>query len=134
MAIKSATNITVSYNSNDITQYCNSADLQATLNQLDVTDLASTGKEFLTDVAEWRIRLNIWWAKAIDDILGPDIVTPGTKRTAYIEYEDSTGTVRYTWTSNAEIGNYQITAGASAAMAGSAELILSGAPSRTTPS
>jgi hypothetical protein len=130
-AIKSATNVIVNYNAQDITQYLSSSDLQATLNQLDVTDLASTGKEFLTDVAEWRIRFDIWWQKALDDIIGPDIVTPGTKRTAFITYEDGVNTVKYTWTTNAEIGSLSITAAANAPISGNAELILSGAPVRT---
>ena len=44
MAIKSLGNVVVTYNSVDITQYCNKADLSATIERLDVTDLADTAK------------------------------------------------------------------------------------------
>jgi len=63
--------------------------------------------------------------------LAPDAVTPGTKRTAVVTYSNGSSTVTYTWTSNAEVGNYQISAAPGGAITWTATLTLSGAPTRT---
>lgn len=132
MAVKAETNATVTYNSNALTAYCNQADVAAAIDQLDVTDLASTAKESLTGFAEWTISLGGFWDATIDGYLAPDAVTPGTKRTAVIAYNDDTTTVTYTWTSNAEIRNYNISAQVGSPLTWTAELMLSGAPGRAT--
>lgn len=133
MAVKSLGNVVVTYNAQNITQYCNQADLNSTLEELEVTNLASTGKETLTGFAEWTIALGGFWAALLDGYLAPDVVTPGTKRTASIAFEDGATTVTYTWTSNAEIGDYAITSSATGGATGwSATLRLSGAPTRTS--
>lgn len=133
MAVKAVGNTTVSYNGNDITAYCNSADLQAALDNIDVTNFASTAKEYLTGFGEWTINLSGLWSSTFDGYVAPDAVTPGTKRTAYIAFDGGATTVTYTWTSNAEIGDYQIRSSSpTEAITFSAVLRLSGAPSRTT--
>lgn len=131
-AVKSEAHVTVSYNSNALAAYCNSADLQATLDRLEVTDLASTGKEYITGVAEWTIGLGGYWDATLDGYLAPDAVTPGTKRTAVIVLTDAAAaTVTYTWTSNAEIQDYQVTSAVGGAIEFSATLALTGAPVRS---
>lgn len=131
-AVKSEGKVTVTYNSNALTAYCNSADLQAALDRLEVTDLASTGKEYITGVAEWTINLGGYWDATLDGYLAPDAVTPGTKRTAVIVLTDAAAaTVTYTWTSNAEIQDYQVTAAVGGAIEFSATLALTGAPVRS---
>lgn len=131
-AVKSESNVAVTYNSNAITAYCNSADLQAAIDRLEVTDLASTGKEYITGVGEWTISLGGYWDSTLDGYLAPDAVTPGTKRTGVIAFTDSGDTtVTYTWTSNAEIQDYQITSAVGGAIEFTATLALSGAPTRS---
>ncbi|GIV82785.1 MAG: hypothetical protein KatS3mg051_2139 [Anaerolineae bacterium] len=133
MPVKAAGNVTVTYNGQNIKAYCNSADLQATIDQIDVTDFASTAKEFITGFGEWTINLGGPWDPTLDGYLAPDAVTPGTKRTASIAFDDGSTTVTYTWTSNAEIGDYQIQASnPTEAITWSAVLRLSGAPTRST--
>ena len=127
---KAQGNVTCTYNSNALTAYINQADTQSTLAQIDVTTLGDTGKVNIVDAAEWQISLGGPWHPTLDGYLAPDAVTPGTKRTAVISYTNGTSTVSFTWTSNAEIGNYQIQAAPGGAITWSATLTLSGAPTR----
>jgi hypothetical protein len=132
MAVKAEGNVTVTYNSNAITAYCNSADLAATIAALDATDFASTGKEYVNDTPEWSISLSGHWDSTLDGYLAPDAITPGTKRTGVIAFTDSgSTTVTYTWTSNAEIADYTVSASTGALITWSGTLRLSGAPVRS---
>lgn len=130
MGQKARGNTVVNYNSNAITAYVTQADLERTLDQLETTDLASTGKEFIAGDESNTIRLSGNWRKAIDDILGPDVGS-GTKRTVSIVYTDGAATVTYLWTSNGEISNYSIQSPANGLRTFSCDLTLSGAPTRT---
>lgn len=130
MAVKSLSNVTVTYNSVNITGYCSQADLSATIERLDVTTLASTAKESIAGDAEWTIALSGSWESALDTALAVDAVTPGTARTAVITFEGASATVTYTWTSKAEIQDYKITSATGAFIAWSGTLSLSGAPTR----
>lgn len=130
-AAKSRGNVVVSYNTNAITGYVNQADMSAALDVLDATVLNSTGAVNVADTTTWELAIGGPWESALDTILAPDAITPGTKRTAYVSYSSGGGqTVTYTWTSNAEISNYEINAAPDALITWSATLALSGAPGR----
>lgn len=131
-ARKARGNIVLTYNSNNITQYCDSVDLEAAIDQLETTNLASSAAESTAGDPSWKIGLSGMWDNALDAIIGPDAVTPGTKRTASAAYTGSSATVTYTWTTNAEVGNYSIPAAVGDFIKFSAELTLSGAPTRTS--
>lgn len=131
MAQKARGNTTITYNSSNVTQYCTQSDLERTYDQLETTNLASTGKTFITGDESNTIRLQGNWSKALDDILGADAGS-GTKRTVAIAYADGAGTVTYTWTSNGEISNYAIQSPANGLRTFSADLTLSGAPTRAS--
>lgn len=125
-ATKGAGNATVTYNSQNITAYVNSVDLQNTIAELEATNLASTGEESDAGLVNSVLRIGGDWSKALDDILGPDSL-PGTKRTAVITFKDSgNNTVTWTWTSNAFITNYTINTAARDKITWSAQLRLSG--------
>lgn len=129
---KGAGKVAVTFNGTAITSYCNKADLDAVLDQIDVTNLASTGAESISAFPKWSINLGGNWDATFDAVIGPEAVTPGTKRTAVIAFTDSaSSTVTYTWTSKAEIGNYTITSTPTGAIGWTAVLALSGAPSRS---
>lgn len=128
--VKGATNSNLTYGGTAITAYLSQVDLQATIGQLEVTNLDSTGKVFLTEPTEWVIRGNGFWESALDTAIGPDAVTPGTKRNAVIDFINGGVTVTYTWTANAEVANYNITAPATGVIGCTFELRLSGAPVR----
>lgn len=129
-ARKARGNAVITYNSNNITAYCDSADLEATIDQLETTNLASTAAETTAGDPSWSISLSGMWDNALDAILGPDAVTPGTKRTASLALTGSSATVTYTWTTNAEIGDYSISSAVGDFIKFSATLTLSGAPTR----
>ena len=129
MGQKARGNTTVTYNSNNITQYCTQADLERTIDNLETTNLASTGKTYISGDESNTIRLQGNWRKALDDILGPDAGS-GTQRTVAIAYADGAATVTYTWTTAGQISNYSIQSPANGLRTFSADLTLSGAPTR----
>lgn len=130
MAQKARSNTTITYNSQNITSYTTQADLQRTIDQLETTSLGDTGKTFIAGDQSNTLSLSGNWTKALDDIFGPDAGS-GTKRTVAIAYAEAANTVTYTWTSNGELSNYQIQSPANGLRTFSAELTLSGAPTRT---
>ena len=133
MAQKAATNTLVNYNATDITDYCDKATLDAAAESIDVTNLNSTAAEFIVTFANWTVPTGGPWDKTLDDLLGPDIVAPGTARTAYVEFQTAANTVRYTWTTNAYLVNYKADASSpNEAHRWEATLQMSGAPTRST--
>jgi hypothetical protein len=131
MPRKARSNIVVNFNGTNITQYCNKADLDAAIEQLEVTNLASTGKETISGDPEWKIAIEGSWEVALDAVLGPDAVSPGTRRNASLAFVGATQTVTYSWTANAEIENYKPSGQVGGFITWSASLALSGAPTRT---
>jgi hypothetical protein len=132
MPVRGMSNTAVVYNTLVTTPYANQADLQSTIGQLEVTNLASTAKEFITEPAEWTIRMGGFFDMAVDNIFGVDAVSPGTKRSASIAFTEGGQTVTYLWTLQAEIANYQIQSTPTGVITWSAELRLSGAPTSRT--
>lgn len=132
MARKSRGNTTLSFNSNVLTNYANQTDMQATIDQIDTTHFGSTAQESITGDAEWSINMGGDWDPVLDGYLGPAAVTPGTKRTAVLGLVGASQTVTYTWTTNAEIQNYQVQSQVGGKITWSATLMLSGAPTRGT--
>lgn len=132
MAAKGPGNVTVLYNAVDITAYCDQTDLDATIEQLDASNLASTANETVTGFPTWSISLGGPWAPALDNALGPDAVTPGTRRNASIAYKQGANTVTYSWSANAEIANYKVSGAVKSVHKWSGKLQLSGAPTRSS--
>lgn len=132
---RAMSNVIVQYNGVDITGACNSAQLASTVNEIETTTLASTGKETTPGQSEWRIECGGPWSKALDDVCGPDMVTPpATKRNASIQFGGTGNKVLYTWTAAAFISGYNIDASnPSEVINWTGTLVLSGAPARTTP-
>lgn len=130
MARKSRGNVAVTFNGTAITTYCNKADLDNAIEQLDTTNLGSSGKETISGDPEWSIALEGMWEVALDTVIGPEAVTPGTKRTAVIAFTGASQTATYTWTSNAEIQDYKVSAAVGGFITWTATLALSGAPTR----
>jgi len=137
--IRAMSNVIVMYGPNgasvDITGACNSAQMNATVNEIETTTLASTGKETTPGQAEWKIECSGPWSKALDDVLGVDVVTPPeTKRDASIQFGQVGNRVLYTWDQQAFVSNYTVDpSNPSEAITWSGTLVLSGAPTRTAP-
>lgn len=133
MAVKALGNVTVTYDSLDITPYLNTQSLAATIAQIDTTNLASSGDEKIAGSGSWEISVGGMWAKALDDKLGADAVTPpSTLKTLVVVIGPVGAQVTYTWTTNAFIGNYTIDTTDPKGMIGwSGTLAVSGAPGRS---
>ena len=103
MAVKGAGNVTVTYNSNALTNYINTASISASIAELDTTDFGSTAMEYIPGLADWTCSVEVTnWDSTVDGYIMPDIVTPGTLRTLSVVFTDaSSNTVTYTWTDNA---------------------------------
>lgn len=108
-----ASNFTVTYNSVNITAYCNQADLEGVVNEIDATNLASVGAESEPGSTDWRVRISGMLDKASDDAIGKDATSPpATMRNLVITVGPSGSVATYTWTGSADegafIANYQI--------------------------
>lgn len=130
MAVKSRGNVTFTYNSVALTNYCDQAELNAAIDRLEVTDFGSTAVETIAGDATWTITASGPADPAVDNVLGPDAVTPGTARTAAIAYDLGATTVTYTWTSNCELESYTLTGEVGGVTRWDASFSLSGAPNR----
>jgi len=129
--VKGAGHVAITFDGNALTAYVNQASMQAAIDSIDVTDFASTAKEWLTGFADWTIPLSGHWDPTLDGYLAPDAITPGTKKTAVVALDDGSTTITYTWSTAAEIDNFTIDASnPSEAITWSANLKLSGAPAR----
>lgn len=124
-------NTVVTYNGQALTNYTNSAEVSSTLDRIETTHFGSTANESIAGDAEWRINIGGDWDNVVDGYLAPDAITPGTRRTASAALTGSSQTVTYTWTTNAEIGEWSISSNVNGKIEWSAVLILSGAPTRT---
>lgn len=133
MAQKARSNTTVTYNSNAITNYVTSADLDRTIDQLETTSLGDSAKTFIAGDADNKLTLSGNWTVALDGFLAVDAGS-GTKRTVVIVYTEGASTVTYTWTASGsnggEIENYGIQSPANGLRTFSCDLKLSGAPNR----
>lgn len=122
-----AGNVDFSLNGTDITAYCNKADLETTIAELDKTNFASTGTESDPGVPTHKITIGGLWAKALNTVLATLANTP-SKVTAVLTVGAGAEAVTYTWTTNALLVNYKITLGAVDQSTWSGTVNLSGAP------
>jgi len=132
--VKGAGNVTVTYNSNEITNYLSQVQLQGVISELEATHMGSTAEEYVPGLASWSATIDlIGWDSTVDGYLAPDIVSPGTKRTCAIAFTNGGTTVTYTWTSEAFITSFSLQAAPSEIIgAAGIQLRLNGAPARAT--
>lgn len=98
-ATKGAGNVTVTWNSTNITAYCDTAGFTATFAELDTTNLASTGMAFIPGLGDFTIEINPkLWDATIDGILMADMLS-GTARAVSLNFDDGTNDVTYAWAS-----------------------------------
>lgn len=132
-----ASNFTVTYNGVNITSYCNQADLEAVVAEIDATNLASVGAESEPASTDWRVRISGMLDKASDDVIGKDAASPpATMRNLVITVGPAGSVATYTWTGSADegafISNYQIQPTEPTQLVNwQAELGISGGPARS---
>lgn len=131
MPLKASGSITVTYNSNALTGYLNQASLEGIVQEIETTDLASTAQEKIPGLGGWNVPVGGFWDATLDGYLGPDAVSPPASMRTLAVVIGSGSTVTYTWTSNAFISNYRVSAEPSGALTWSGTLSVSGAPTRS---
>lgn len=129
-ARKSRGNVTFTFNSVALTNYCNQADLSAEVERIETTHFGSTAAESIAGDTTYTITAGGDWDTALDTAIAPEAITTGTKRTAVLVVTGSTGAVTYTWTSNAEVTSYTVSSSIGDKITWQAEFALSGAPTR----
>lgn len=129
-----SSNFTVTYNGTDITQYCNQANIEATVAEIDTTNLASTGAESSPASTAWATPIGGFLQKELDDVIGVDAITPpSTMRNLVITVGPSGTLTTFTWTGSttegATIENYTLApTEPTELITWSAALLISGGP------
>jgi hypothetical protein len=132
MPVKSNPNIVLTYNSVNITQYCDTATMDATLETIETTNLASTATESTPGDTTWTYDIGGSWAKALDDVFGPDVITPPATLRTFSAAIGAVGAVStYTWTTKAFVNNYNVDTTAGENITWTGTLNLTGSPVRT---
>lgn len=133
MGVKGAKNCTFTLNGVNLTAYVDQVDLNGAVAELETTNLDSSAQEYIPGLTSWDGSINVTrWDKIVDDVLGPLAISPA-KVTAVIAFKDASGdTITYTWTSEAFVTGYNISAQATGKISSGPKLRLSGNPTRTT--
>lgn len=131
MGVKGAKNCTFTLNAVNLTAYVEQVDLNMAVAELETTNLDSSAQEFIPGLPSYDASISVTkWDKVVDDVLGPLAMTPA-KVTAAIAFVDASGdTVTYTWTAQAFVTDYTLSAQATGKISSSPKLRLSGVPSR----
>jgi len=131
MPVKSNPNIVLTYNSNNITAYCDQSTMDATVEAIETTNLASSATSTSPGDTTYSYDIGGDWDLALDAILGPDAIDPSTLRTFVAAIGESGSVATYTWTSGAFPSNYKVTAQAGANLKWTATLNLTVAAVRS---
>jgi hypothetical protein len=85
--------------------------MEAIVNAVDTTNLASTANESIAGSASWSIGIGGQWSLTLDGYLGPDAVTPpSTLKTLVVVIGAAGSQATYTWTTNSFLSNYTVDA------------------------
>lgn len=108
-----ASNFTVTLGGINITQYTNQASIEATVAEIDATNLASVGAESAPASTSWATPVGGFLDKALDDVFGPTALTPpATMKNLVVTVGPSGSVTTFTWTGTtaegATIENYTI--------------------------
>lgn len=122
-----ASNVSVTLNSVNITQYCNKAELDRTVAELDKTNFASSGNESDPGMTTHKISMGGLWAKAVNNVLSPLVNTPSKVSLIFVVGSGAEA-VTHTWTNAVFVTNYKINTGATEQTTWTGALNLSNAP------
>jgi len=108
-----ASNFTVTLGGTNITAYCNQASIEATVAEIDTTNLASTGAESSPASTSWSTPVSGFLDKALDDVFGRYAITPPSTMLDLVVTVGPSGSVTtFTWTGTTQEGatieNYTI--------------------------
>lgn len=127
---KVAGNVTVTYNSNALTNYLNTSSINAVVNVIDTTDFGdSNATTSIAGLSDWNVPIGGPWDSVLDGYLAPDLIAPPTTLRTLVIVID---TVTFTVTTNAFIQNYTIDSSSpSDGIKWTGDLKISGAPVRS---
>ncbi len=113
--------------------HLNTTAFESVVEALEATTFASSARETLPGASGFSLQIGGPWSKTLDDIVRPDVISPGTMRTLVYFVGPSASRVTYTWTAAGNVGaffsNYTITADDPMGdIQWSATLTVSGAP------
>jgi len=124
----------VVYDNVDISAYVHSIRLEAAIDQWDARSFASTGGEWGSGLAKWRLPLKGHWAPEWDGTVMPDVVTPpDTPKDVrvYFLHRPTNTYVQYEWLAGGVIKQANVGGRYDDAIGWELELVLAGAPTRT---
>ena len=128
MAVKkSAGNVTTTYDSFAATAFTDNVTLSATVDPIEITDMADTAKTYIAGLGDWSQEISGPWDPTLDAKIGVDSVTPPSTLKTLVQVFD---TVTYTATTITFPTSYSITAAPNDAIRYSATIKISGAPGR----
>jgi len=129
MAVKSLTNITVTYDGDSLEEHMNSHSLQAVVAAIDTTVLSDTGATKIAGLVDWSVNIGGLWSDTLHGYLNPDVVAPPTTlKTLVIVVGEAGSTVTYTWTTNSFLSEYSFAVEPTGAITWTGVLAVSGAP------
>lgn len=136
MPIRSNPNVALTYNGTNITQYLDATSLKRVADALEVNNLASAAASTLATTVKCTIAIGGPWDKALDDVLGPDALSPPATLRSWQLVEGASGAqVTHAQTGTASVGayvsEYQTDFKAGAAATWTGNLNISGTPTRT---
>lgn len=131
MAVKTRGNVTLTFNSINLTPYMTGHSFTRDGQRIDITNYASSATETLAGDVEFNLEIDGLLTIEVDNALAPEMITPGTKRTLVFAEDLGAQTVTNTWTSNAEVASYTTTGDTKSTQTFKASFALSGAPTRT---
>lgn len=100
-----ASNFTVTLGGVNITGYCTQSSIEATVAEIDATNLASTGAESAPASTSWATPVSGLLDKAIDDVFGPTALTPPATMKNLVVTVGPVGSVTtFTWTGTTSEG------------------------------
>lgn len=132
MGVKGPKNCTFTFNGVNLTGYVDQVDLNMAVAELETTNLDSSAQEFIPGLPSYDASITVTkWDKVVDDVLGPLVAVTPTKVTAVIGFTDASGdTVTYTWTTQAFVTGYNLSAQATGKITSGPKVRLSGIPTR----
>lgn len=137
MPTKTLGNVAITYGALSMAQYLDGGSLEAVVEAVETTNLASAGQEKTPGAPSFSVPVSGFWAKALDDVLGADATTPPTTLKGLVVQIGPVGNrVINTWTgtttTGAFVADYKIDfSDPNGMLKWSGTLMCSGVPART---
>jgi hypothetical protein len=107
MPTKTLGNVAITYGALALAQYMDGGSLEATVEAVETTNLASSGQETTPGAPAFSVPISGFWAKALDDVLGADATNPPTTlKNLVVQIGPVGNRVTNTWTGTGTTGAF----------------------------